>query len=210
MDALERLCAERFEAVRHAPARRRSIRPLSLAEMAEPLRSGGLSPDRGGSQPTPPERRLLEGDHQWPRPPPAPTADRYKAGVMPYKEMGYFEPDYEPKDTDIVVLLPDHAAGRRRSRGGGGRGRGRELDRDLDRGLDRPADRLREVPRQVLPGRSGAGQSRAALRLHRLRPRSVRAGLDRQPDRLDHRQRVRLQAVEGAPARGHAPARRPT
>ena len=33
------------------------------------------------------------------------------------------------------------------------------------------------------------------LRLHRLRPRPVRAGLDRQPDRLDHRQRLRLQAA---------------
>ena len=28
--------------------------------------------------------------------------DRYKAGVMEYKNMGYFEPDYEPKDTDII------------------------------------------------------------------------------------------------------------
>jgi ribulose-bisphosphate carboxylase large chain len=33
------------------------------------------------------------------------TADRYKAGVMPYKQMGYFEPDYEPKDTDIVCCF---------------------------------------------------------------------------------------------------------
>ncbi len=33
------------------------------------------------------------------------SADRYKAGVMPYKEMGYFEPDYEPKDTDVVCCF---------------------------------------------------------------------------------------------------------
>jgi len=32
-------------------------------------------------------------------------ADRYKAGVMPYKKMGYFEPDYEPKDTDILACF---------------------------------------------------------------------------------------------------------
>ena len=44
----------------------------------------------------------------------------------------------------------------------------------------------------------------AVLRLHRLRPRSVRAGLDRQPDRLDHRQRLRLQAAQGAAPGGHA------
>src|SRR6187431_195274 len=32
-------------------------------------------------------------------------ADRYKSGVMEYKKMGYWEPDYEPKDTDIIALF---------------------------------------------------------------------------------------------------------
>jgi ribulose-bisphosphate carboxylase large chain len=32
-------------------------------------------------------------------------ADRYKAGVMPYKKMGYWEPDYEPKDTDLICCF---------------------------------------------------------------------------------------------------------
>ena len=32
-------------------------------------------------------------------------ADRYKAGVMQYREMGYWEPDYEPKDTDVICLF---------------------------------------------------------------------------------------------------------
>ncbi len=32
-------------------------------------------------------------------------ADRYKAGVMEYKKMGFWEPDYEPKDTDLVCLF---------------------------------------------------------------------------------------------------------
>ena len=32
-------------------------------------------------------------------------ADRYKAGVMPYKKMGYWEPDYEPKDTDVICCF---------------------------------------------------------------------------------------------------------
>ena len=31
--------------------------------------------------------------------------DRYKSGVMQYKKMGYWEPDYEPKDTDIIALF---------------------------------------------------------------------------------------------------------
>jgi ribulose-bisphosphate carboxylase large chain len=33
------------------------------------------------------------------------STDRYKAGVMPYRQMGYFEPDYEPKDTDVVCCF---------------------------------------------------------------------------------------------------------
>ncbi|EIJ41327.1 ribulose 1,5-bisphosphate carboxylase, large subunit [Beggiatoa alba B18LD] len=31
--------------------------------------------------------------------------DRYKAGVMSYAKMGYWQPDYEPKETDIIALF---------------------------------------------------------------------------------------------------------
>ena len=31
--------------------------------------------------------------------------DRYRAGVMEYKQMGYWNRDYEPKDTDILALF---------------------------------------------------------------------------------------------------------
>jgi ribulose-bisphosphate carboxylase large chain len=31
--------------------------------------------------------------------------ERYQAGVMPYAKMGYWEPDYVPKDTDILTLF---------------------------------------------------------------------------------------------------------
>ena len=31
--------------------------------------------------------------------------DRYKSGVMEYKRMGYYEPGYEPKDTDVIALF---------------------------------------------------------------------------------------------------------
>ena len=31
--------------------------------------------------------------------------ERYAAGVIPYKKMGYWEPDYEPKDTDVIALF---------------------------------------------------------------------------------------------------------
>ncbi|MCU4158735.1 form I ribulose bisphosphate carboxylase large subunit [Acidiphilium sp. AL] len=31
--------------------------------------------------------------------------DRYRSGVLEYRKMGYWEPDYEPKDTDIIALF---------------------------------------------------------------------------------------------------------
>ena len=45
--------------------------------------------------------------------------ERYKPGVMKYKDMGYWRPDYEPSDTDLIALFritpqegvePDEAA----------------------------------------------------------------------------------------------------
>jgi len=33
------------------------------------------------------------------------SEDRYAAGVLPYKQMGYWDPDYVPKDTDIIALF---------------------------------------------------------------------------------------------------------
>jgi ribulose-bisphosphate carboxylase large chain len=31
--------------------------------------------------------------------------ERYKAGVMKYAQMGYWDGDYEPKDTDLLALF---------------------------------------------------------------------------------------------------------
>ncbi|MGH6866197.1 MAG: form I ribulose bisphosphate carboxylase large subunit [Methyloceanibacter sp.] len=31
--------------------------------------------------------------------------ERYQAGVLEYKQMGYWEPDYRPKDTDLIALF---------------------------------------------------------------------------------------------------------
>ncbi|CAN5312582.1 form I ribulose bisphosphate carboxylase large subunit [soil metagenome] len=33
------------------------------------------------------------------------TTDRLRAGVAPYAEMGYWQPDYEPKDSDILAVF---------------------------------------------------------------------------------------------------------
>jgi ribulose-bisphosphate carboxylase large chain len=32
-------------------------------------------------------------------------AERYKSGVLPYAQMGYWDPDYVPKDTDVIALF---------------------------------------------------------------------------------------------------------
>ncbi len=37
--------------------------------------------------------------------PAASGAGKYKSGVMEYKKMGYWDGDYEPKDTDIIALF---------------------------------------------------------------------------------------------------------
>src|SRR4051795_10674811 len=34
-----------------------------------------------------------------------PAKDRWTAGVTPYAEMGYWNPDYEPKDTDVLCAF---------------------------------------------------------------------------------------------------------
>lgn len=34
-----------------------------------------------------------------------PINERYKAGVIPYKKMGYWDSSYEPKDTDVIALF---------------------------------------------------------------------------------------------------------
>ena len=91
-----------------------------------------------------------------------PLRDRWTAGVTPYAEMGYWDPDYEPKDTDVLCAFRDHAAGGRRRDRGRRRGRGRVLDGDLDRGVDGPPDALRALPGQGLPRRRGARHAAAS------------------------------------------------
>ena len=33
-------------------------------------------------------------------------AERYKSGVIPYAKMGYWDADYQPKETDVIALFP--------------------------------------------------------------------------------------------------------
>ena len=128
---------------------------------------------------------------------------RYTAGVLKYRQMGYWDADYVPKDTGMHVYSSDHSSGRRRSHRGRG-GRGRRIEHGhLDGGVDRPADRLRQLPGQSLQSRTRSQYPGPVFRLGGLRPDPVRGRLDRQHDGEPDRQRVRLQAAEGGPARGH-------
>ena len=68
-------------------------------------------------------------------------------------------------------------------------------------------DRLtaaRALPGQGLPVEAVPGTPDQYIAQHRLRHRPLRGGLDRQPDLVDHRQRLRLQGAQGAAPRGHA------
>ena len=136
--------------------------------------------------------------------------DRYKSGVMEYKKMGYWEPDYAPKDTDIIALFrvtpqdgvdPIEASAAVAGKSSTATWTVVWTDRLT------AAEKYRAKCFRVDPVPNSPGP---VFRLHRLRSRPVRTGLDRQPHGLDHRQRVRLQAAEGAAARGHAASRSPT
>jgi len=61
--------------------------------------------------------------------------ERYKGGVLKYKQMGYWRPDYSPVKPTSSACSASH---RRRvsTRGGRGSGGRRVVDRDLDGGLD--------------------------------------------------------------------------
>ncbi len=38
-------------------------------------------------------------------PPRDAATDRWSSGVIPYAQMGYWEPDYVPKDTDVLCAF---------------------------------------------------------------------------------------------------------
>ncbi len=50
--------------------------------------------------------------------------DRWNAGVIPYAEMGYWQPDYVPKDTDVLCAFRITPQDGGATGGGGRRGRG--------------------------------------------------------------------------------------
>ena len=111
---------------------------------------------------------------------------RYKGGVMKYREMGYWQPDYAPKDTDVIALFritpqdgvePEEAAAA--VAGESSTATWTVVWTDRLTACDIYRAKAYRVDRPVRPGHRARD---AVLRVHRLRPRAVRRGLDREPD----------------------------
>jgi ribulose-bisphosphate carboxylase large chain len=137
-------------------------------------------------------------------------ADRYRAGVMKYAEMGYWDGDYEPKDTDLIALFritpqegvdPIEAAAA--VAGESSTATWTVVWTDRLTACDATAPRPTASTRCPAAKASTSPTSPTTSIL-------FEEGLHRQPDGVDHRQRVLVQAAEGPAAGGHAPAGRPT
>ena len=80
------------------------------------------------------------------------SGNNLEHGVIPYAEMGYWQPDYEPKDTDVLCafrITPQDGVPPEEAGGGGGGG---VEHRHLDRGVDRPAHRTTSTTRRSATG----------------------------------------------------------
>ena len=150
--------------------------------------------------------QLLDRRQAWHRTPKAGSAkkSRWSAGVTPYAEMGYYDADYEPKDTDVLAafrITPqpgvDAIEAAAAVAGESSTATWTVVWTDRLTAHEHYQAKAYEVD-------ACARRREPVHRADRLRPRPVRGRLDRQHDLVDHRQRLRLQGPEGAPARGPA------
>jgi ribulose 1,5-bisphosphate carboxylase large subunit-like protein len=97
---------------------------------------------------------------------------RWASGVIPYAQMGYWKPDYEPKDTDILCafrIVPQEGVDHIEAAAAvaGESSTATWTDR-----LDRSPDSIRELPGQSLSSHS-CSRYRSVYRIHCLRFGSV-------------------------------------
>ena len=102
--------------------------------------------------------------------------DRWSAGVTPYAEMGYYDADYVPKDTDILAafrIVPQPGVDHIEAEGELAKGtivRGRELDHESadpvagDHGPDHARAVARDADRQVVARSADGNDQRVAHR----------------------------------------------
>ena len=130
---------------------------------------------------------------------------RWNAGVIPYAEMGYWEPDYEPQPDGHTPRLPDHAAARC-APGGGWAPRSR-VSRSTatwtvvwtDRLTDHVHYQAKCYRIDPVPGADGQFIAYIAYDIDLFEEGSI-ANLTSS----DHRQRFRVQGPEGAAPGRHA------
>ena len=77
--------------------------------------------------------------------------ERYKSGVIPYKKMGYWEPDYVIKDTDVLAMFRMTPQAGVEADECAAAVAGESSTATWTVVMDRPSDRLRNVSRQGLP-----------------------------------------------------------
>ena len=137
-------------------------------------------------------------------------AARYRPGVLKYAQMGYWDPDYSPAETDVLALFritpqdgvePDEAAAA--VAGESSTATWTVVWTDRLTACDRYRAKAYRV--EPVPGAPGQYFAYIAYDLDLFEAGSI-ANLTR----LDHRQCLRLQAAQGAAARGHAHSRSPT
>jgi hypothetical protein len=119
MDAMAKVCRDRFEAFGTA-GNARKIKVIPMSEMAKRYASGANStralrcskrpevPCCEKHAPRPGKESIMNIDAKTE----ISGKERYKAGVLKYAQMGYWDGDYVPKDTDIARPVPHYAAGR--------------------------------------------------------------------------------------------------
>ena len=133
-----------------------------------------------------------------------PTKARWAAGVTPYARDGLLRRRLRAQGHRRPGRVPDHAAARRRPVEAAAAVAGESSTATWTVVWTDRLTASRALPGQGLRGRAGARARGRVHRPDRLRHRPVRGGLDRQPDLLDHRQRLRLQGPARAAAGGHA------
>ncbi len=109
MDAMRELCRERFEQFGTA-GHASKIKVIPLGEMARRYRAGEPRsarrfPRAGRGLIHQKEQRNEQERDMNAHAGTVRGKERYRSGVMEYKRMGYWEPDYTPKDTDVIALF---------------------------------------------------------------------------------------------------------
>jgi ribulose-bisphosphate carboxylase large chain len=125
------------------------------------------------------------------------SAKRYKAGVLKYAQMGYWQPDYVPKPTDIVALFritpqegvdPKEAAAAVAGESSTATWTVVWTDRLT------ACEMYRAKAYRVDPVPNNPGQYFAYVAYD---PVVVRRRFDHERHRVDHRKRLQLQAAQG-------------